>query len=83
MYRSKERKERNVMPRTIRYFFYALIFTLALFGLSIGQHAILAISLGLGIVVGIIADGFDNVRDEPFKKYNVKHKHHKPHKSVS
>ncbi|MCY0892897.1 MAG: hypothetical protein OWR52_05285 [Acidibacillus sp.] len=65
------------MPRGIRYLFYALIFAFALAGLVLGQQIILGICLALSIIIGVIADGFDNKRDEPFKKYNVKHKHHK------
>ncbi|PWI57734.1 hypothetical protein [Sulfoacidibacillus thermotolerans] len=65
------------MPRTSRYVLYSLIFALALIGLIIKTQTILTTCLILAILIGVIADGFDNARDERFKKYNVKHKHHK------
>lgn len=63
------------MSRRTRYTLFGLIFVLGLVGLISETTVIIMATVLMGILVGVIADRFDNLRDEPFKPYNVKHGH--------
>lgn len=65
------------VERLLRYALYSCIFLLCLIGLLAHTNTILVMLLGIAILLGLFADRWDNLRDEPFKKYNVKHGHHK------
>lgn len=63
------------MNKTTRYMTYGLIFLFVLAGLISGSTVMLGTLLVVAVIMGFVVDRFDNRRDEPFKKYNVKHKH--------
>ncbi len=65
------------MEKTLRYVLYSLIFLSCLIGLLSHAAVLLVISLAVAVLLGLFVDRWDNSRDEPFKKYNVKHGHHK------
>ncbi|KYP79391.1 hypothetical protein [Ferroacidibacillus organovorans] len=68
------------MSRKTRYVFYSLIFVFAVIGLALHQPFVTLFMLLVGIALGMLTDRIDNLRDEPFKKYNVKHHHYEgPH----
>ncbi|KUO95535.1 hypothetical protein [Ferroacidibacillus organovorans] len=64
------------MSRKTRYIFYSLVFLFALVGFILHQTLVTMIMLIVGIALGVWTDRMDNLRDEPFKKYNVKHHHY-------
>jgi len=66
------------MSKTTRYMTYGLIFLFVLGGLISGSIVMLGTLLVVAVIIGFVVDRFDNRRDEPFKKYNVKHKHFHP-----
>ncbi|MCY0877003.1 MAG: hypothetical protein OWT28_12160 [Firmicutes bacterium] len=63
------------MNRTMRYLAYSVIFLLVIVGLLTGSIGWLIGLLAVAVLIGFTVDRFDNRRDEPFKKYNVKHHH--------
>jgi len=63
------------MNRFWRYVLFAMIFTLVLLGLLSHSAVAMLLFLVFAVGVGLLSDRLDNRRDEPFKKYNVKHHH--------
>lgn len=63
------------MNKTVRYGAYGLVFLLVLIGLISSSGSWLITCLILAVLIGFAIDRLDNRRDEPFKKYNVKHHH--------
>ncbi len=63
------------MEKPLRYGLYSFIFLLCLVGLLSHTDTLLVTSLVVAILLGLVVDRWDNLRDEPFKMYNVKHGH--------
>ncbi len=65
------------MNRPLRYTLFTFMFLFGLIGLLIGTPVMKISMIVLAVLMGVLADFIDNLKDRPFQQYNELHGHYK------